>query len=219
MSTIINSATEITKNINNQAGGKINTLKDQMLKQVNTLQRQASKKIGTLEDQTLKQVNALKEKTSTLVPKMTVTDFLKNTFKLNDEQLEELSKADPSILQQAFWKSLDKKKWALFTSALALIPFIGQDVLAMKSAWKEGKEVLEETKEEILKQLPSIPPIPEVITENSIPLQQGGSRSKKSNAILMRIEKSKKMFHNTNKTKKMQKRRKTQKRRMKQARR
>jgi len=219
INTLEDQTLEQVNTLQGQASKKINTLKDQTLEQVNTLQGQASEKINTLKDQTLGQVNALKEKASTLVPKMTVTDFLKNKFELNDEQLEALSKADPSILQQAFWESLDEKKWPLFTSALALIPFFGQDVLALKSAWNEANEVLKKTKQKIVEQLPSITEKSIANARDSMLLQQGGSHSKKSNAILMRIEKSKKMFHNTNKTKKMQKIRKTQKRRMKQARR
>jgi hypothetical protein len=143
---------------------------------------------------------------------MSVTGLLKKAFGLNDEQLEALGKADPAILQRAFWQSLNEKKWALVTSALGFIPFIGQDFLAAKSVYREAKEVLTDSTKKIQDFLPKTDEMGIEMQNLSSPspIAMGGSKRKNSSAILRRIEKSKKAFYKTNKHRKP---RKTQRRR------
>jgi len=212
----------------NKKGGLINTanlaglqntanqnfagLQEQAGSQFSGLQEQAGKQFSGLQEQAGKQFSGLQGQVKSLIPQMSVTGLLKKAFGLNDEQLEALGKADPAILQRAFWQSLNEKKWALVTSALGFIPFIGQDFLAAKSVYREAREVLTDSTKKVQAFLPKTDEMGIEMQNLSSPspIAMGGSNRKNSSAILRRIEKSKKAFYKTNKHRKP---RKTQRRR------
>ena len=204
----------MTKTIKyNKKGGFANPVAQKLA----SVQEQAGKQFSGLQEQAGKQFSGLKEQFNSLIPEMSVNGVLKKAFGLNDEQLAALGKADPSILQHAFWESLNEKKWALVTSALGFIPFIGQDFLAAKSVYKEVMEVLNDSTKKIQAFLPKTDSSDEGIELQDInpssPIVKRGGRLINSNAILRRIEKSKRVFHKTNKDTR-RKSRKTQRRRI-----
>ena len=191
----------------NPVAQKLASVQEQAGKHFSGLQEQAGKNISGLQEQAGKQFSGLKGQVKSFIPEMSVNGVLKKAFGLNDEQLAALGKADPSILQRAFWESLNGKKWALVTSALGFIPFIGQDFLAAISVYKEATEVLSDSTKKIQALLPKT----SVSESGGIEMQDlsasattavtaGGARARNSNSILRRIEKSKKVFHNTNKS-------------------
>ena len=144
------------------------------------------------------QLTELQGQAKSMIPDITVSSFLKKAFQLTQEQLDALLESNSIVLTEAFWDSLNKEKWALLTSAAGFIPFIGQDFLAAKSMWRESREVLKHTAEKITSNLPKT-------SEPQQALRGGGN----SNAILRRIEKSKRQFYTTNtrvKTKKYRRR-------------
>ena len=193
----------------NKKGGLVNT------ENLAGLQEQAGSQLSGLQEQAGKQFSGLQGQVKSLIPQMSVTGLLKKAFGLNDEQLEALGKADPAILQRAFWQSLNEKKWALVTSALGFIPFIGQDFLAAKSVYREAREVLTDSTKKVQAFLPKSDEMGIEMQNLSSPSPSlvatgGGTKRKNSTTILRRIEKSKKAFHKTNKHRKP---RKTQRRR------
>jgi hypothetical protein len=169
-----------------------------------SIQGNASEKLASIQGNASEKLASIQGQVNSLLPEMSVNGVLKKVFGLNDEQLSALGKADPSILQKAFWQSLNEKKWALITSALGFIPFIGQDFLAAKSVYKEATEVLSESTKKIEAMLPKISSegveMQQLSASPTTVVPKGGSRARNSNAILRRIEKSKKAFHNTNKS-------------------
>jgi hypothetical protein len=201
--------------LQNTASQKFAGLQEQAGSQFSGLQEQAGSQLSVLQEQAGKQFSGLQGQVKSLIPQMSVTGLLKKAFGLNDEQLEALGKADPAILQRAFWQSLNEKKWALVTSALGFIPFIGQDFLAAKSVYREAREVLTDSTKKVQAFLPKSDEMgiemQNLSSSSPSPIAMGGgTKRKNSTAILRRIEKSKKAFHKTNKHKKP---RKTQRRR------
>ena len=196
-----------------QAGKQFAGLQEQAGKQFAGLQEQAGSQLSGLQEQAGKKFSGLRGQVKSLIPQMSVTGLLKKAFGLNDEQLEALGKADPAILQRAFWQSLNEKKWALVTSALGFIPFIGQDFLAAKSVYREAKEVLTDSTKKVqafLHKSDEMGIEMHNLSSPSLVATGGGTKRKNSTTILRRIEKSKKAFHKTNKHRKP---RKTQRRR------
>ena len=198
-----------------QAGSQLSELQNAASQKFAGLQEQAGSQLSGLQEQAGKQFSGLQGQVKSLIPQMSVTGLLKKAFGLNDEQLEALGKADPAILQRAFWQSLNEKKWALVTSALGFIPFIGQDFLAAKSVYREAKEVLTDSTKKVQAFLPKSDEMGIEMQNLSSPSPSlvatgGGTKRKNSTTILRRIEKSKKAFHKTNKHRKP---RKTQRRR------
>ena len=198
-----------------QAGSQLSGLQNTASQKFAGLQEQAGSQLSGLQEQAGKQFSGLQGQVKSLIPQMSVTGLLKKAFGLNDEQLEALGKADPAILQRAFWQSLNEKKWALVTSALGFIPFIGQDFLAAKSVYREAKEVLTDSTKKVQAFLPKSDEMGIEMQNLSSPSPSlvatgGGTKRKNSTTILRRIEKSKKAFHKTNKHRKP---RKTQRRR------
>ena len=182
----------------------LTALQDTAREKLAASQEEAGNQFSGLQDQAGNQFSGLQDKAKNFIPDLSVNGVLKKAFRLNDEQLEALGKANPSILQKAFLESLNEKKWALVTSALGFLPFIGQDFLAAKSVYKEATEVLSDSTKKIQAFLPKT----SLSESEGIEMQDlnpttavtaGGARARNSNAILRRIEKSKKAFHNTNK--------------------
>lgn len=183
----------------------LTALQDTAREKLAASQEQVGKQFSGLQEQAGKQFSGLQEQVKSFIPEMSVNGVLKKAFGLNDEQLAALGKADPSILQRAFWESLNEKKWALVTSALGFLPFIGQDFLAAKSVYKEATEVLSDSTKKIQAFLPKTSVSESVGIEMqdlnpTTAVTAGGARARNSNAILRRIEKSKKAFHNPNKS-------------------
>jgi len=154
-----------------------------------------------------------------------LTSMLLRIFGITKEQLAALGQVNVSQLKGILWSTLKEKSFGISTALLAFVPFIGEYFLAGKALYKEGEDVKEAIIEKIKSQIPEVK-IPEVkipeaeieMQDFSIPksiptateLTKGGARARNTNAILRRIEKSKKAFHNTNKAKKPRKTRRLQ---------
>jgi hypothetical protein len=142
-----------------------------------------------------------------------LTSMLLRIFGITKEQLAALGQVNVSQLKGILWSTLKEKSFGISTALLAFVPFIGEYFLAGKALYKEGEDVKEAIIEKIKSQIPEVK-IPEVkipeaeieMQDFSIPksipteLTKGGARARNTNAILRRIEKSKKAFHNTNKS-------------------
>jgi hypothetical protein len=149
-----------------------------------------------------------------------LTSMLLRIFGITKEQLAALGQVNVSQLKGILWSTLKEKSFGISTALLAFVPFIGEYFLAGKALYKEGEDVKEAIIEKIKSQIPEVK-IPEVkIPEVKIPeaeiemqdfsipksiptateLTKGGARARNTNAILRRIEKSKKAFYNTNKS-------------------
>jgi hypothetical protein len=142
-----------------------------------------------------------------------LTSMLLRIFGITKEQLAALGQVNVSQLKGILWSTLKEKSFGISTALLAFVPFIGEYFLAGKALYKEGEDVKEAIIEKIKSQIPEVK-IPEVkipeaeieMQDFSIPksipteLPKGGARARNTNAILRRIEKSKKAFYNTNKS-------------------
>jgi hypothetical protein len=156
-----------------------------------------------------------------------LTNALLRIFGINKTQLAALGKVNVSQLKGILWSTLKEKSFGISTALLAFVPFIGEYFLAGKALYKEGEDVKETIIAKIKSQIPDVK-IPEAEIEMqalstapiatatpiaipiATPLSRGGARARNTNAILRRIEKSKKAFHNTNKAKKPRKTRRLQ---------
>lgn len=158
-----------------------------------------------------------------------LTNMLLKIFGITKEQLEALGEVNVSQLKGILWSTLKEKSFGISTALLAFVPFIGEYFLAGKALYKEGEDVKEAIIAKIKLQIPEakidIPTLadvtPDLSIRQSLPLAaatpiatplstRGGARARNTNAILRRIEKSKKAFHNTNKAKKPRKTRRLQ---------
>jgi hypothetical protein len=162
-----------------------------------------------------------------------VTNMLLKIFGIDKTELEALGKVKVSQLKGILLSTLKDNAVGISTALLAFVPFIGEYFLAGKALYKEGEDVkdsvMKKIRDKINLQIPDVK-IPEVSIPKSLPLaattaipvqtvaptvaptlvSQGGASKRNSNAILRRIEKSKKAFHNTNKAKKPRKTRRLQ---------
>lgn len=139
-----------------------------------------------------------------------LTSMLLRIFGITKEQLAALGQVNVSQLKGILWSTLKEKSFGISTALLAFVPFIGEYFLAGKALYKEGEDVKEAIIEKIKSQIPEVKiPAAEIEMQDfsipkSIPtataLTKGGARARNTNAILRRIEKSKKAFHNTNKS-------------------
>jgi hypothetical protein len=144
-----------------------------------------------------------------------LTNALLTIFGINKEELAALGEVNVSQLKDILWSTLKEKSFGISTALLAFVPFIGEYFLAGKAVYAEGEKVKEAIIAKIKSQIPhvkipeaeiemkdlSIPTATAAATPIATPLStRGGSRKRNTNAILRRIEKSKRAFHNTNKS-------------------
>jgi hypothetical protein len=171
-----------------------------------------------------------------------LTNALLRILGIDKKELEALGEVNVSQLKGVLLSTLKDNAVGISTALLAFVPFIGEYFLAGKAVYAEGEKVKESVmkkiRDKIKLQIPEVKiPEAEIEMQNfstipqslpiATPLQtetviaKGGARARNTNAILRRIEKSKKAFHNTNKSNasfgKSKKPRKTR-RRMKQSR-
>jgi hypothetical protein len=158
-----------------------------------------------------------------------LTNALLTIFGIDERELAALGEVNVSQLKDILWSTLKEKSFGISTALLAFVPFIGEYFLAGKAVYAEGEKVKEAIIAKIKSQIPhvkisEVTPLPKaeiemkdlsipkataaatpIATAAATPIAtplstRGGSRKRNPNAILRRIEKSKKAFHNTNKS-------------------
>jgi hypothetical protein len=138
-----------------------------------------------------------------------VTNMLLKIFGIDKTELEALGKVKVSQLKGILLSTLKDNAVGISTALLAFVPVIGEYFLAGKALYKEGEDVKDSVMKKIRDKIKSQIPEAEIEMQDlsTIPiatpvkteLAKGGARKRNSNAILRRIEKSKRAFHNTNK--------------------
>jgi len=160
---------------------------------------------------------------SITIPKISVKDLLAKSTGLSDEELNSLMNADSSMIFETVLGTLKSNFWGLLATLSTLIPGFGAEILAffkIKDKFVDlqqeiAKKIVE--KIEVIKEAQAnisvptvqaqvIPKYDEILpsaTPSATPsaqlVRRGGSHVKRSYKILKRLEKSKKLFYNTNK--------------------